>query len=453
MPRTRQPLPRGFFPLWTTVALDLIGFGIVIPILAAHASDFGADGFDVGLLIASYSLAQFVFSPIWGGLSDRIGRRPVLIVSLIGSALGSLLTGLAGGIALLFVARVIDGASGGTVAVAQAAATDLADESERPRLLGLLGAAFAIGFVIGPAIGGLAGLVDRRLPFFIAAALAAANAVATWFRVPETNATPTPRAGRSLRDHRHLLPLFGGALLAVSAFAGFEATFALLGEDRFGWSLSEIAFVFVGIGLYLSVVQGRLVGQLAESMGSERLLLVGLGLVGAGLFVLGLAEGSAGLVIALALLVGGQGLVSPSIASVVSGRAARGARGAALGLQQSASALGRVVGPVGIGAIYAAATPRAAYFVAAGLAVIAAVVVSSGLRQSTRVEERVSVGSCRTNGDERASVRPFEWFAKCRQDEHDRSPPRAGHVAASLRVTETAAAWAKLPVGNIEQRA
>ena len=123
MSRSRQPLPRGFFPLWTTVALDLIGFGIVIPILAAHASDFGADGFDVGLLIATSSLAQFVASPFWGGLSDRIGRRPVLIVSLVGSAIGSLLTGLAGGIALLFVARLIDGASGGTVAVAQAAAT------------------------------------------------------------------------------------------------------------------------------------------------------------------------------------------------------------------------------------------------------------------------------------------------------------------------------------------
>lgn len=383
MPRSRTPLPRGFFPLWTTVALDLIGFGIVIPILAAHASDFGADGFDVGLLIATYSLAQLVFSPVWGGLSDRIGRRPVLIVSLVGSAIGSLLTGLAGGIALLFVARLIDGASGGTVAVAQAAATDLAAEHERPRLLGLLGAAFAIGFVIGPAIGGLAGLVDRRLPFFIAAGLAAVNAVATWFRVPETH-TPSPAARRgSLRDHLHLLPFVSGALLAVSAFAGFEATFALLGEDRFGWSLSEIAFVFVGIGLYLAVVQGRLVGELSRALGSERVLLTGLLFVGSGLVVLGMGDGAFTLVVALGLLVGGQGLVSPSMAAVVSSRAAEGARGAALGLQQSAGALGRIGGPVLIGITYEAASPRAAYLVGAAFALGAIAVVSSGVRGSS----------------------------------------------------------------------
>ncbi|HEC10559.1 MAG TPA: MFS transporter, partial [Acidimicrobiales bacterium] len=155
--KARTPLPPGFGALWSTVALDLVGFGMVIPILGVYATDFGASGFEVGLLVAAYSAAQFLFSPVWGRLSDRIGRRPVLVISLVGSALGSLLTGLAPTLIWLYLGRIVDGASGASVAVAQASATDLADESERPRLMGLLGAAFALGFVLGPALGGLAG--------------------------------------------------------------------------------------------------------------------------------------------------------------------------------------------------------------------------------------------------------------------------------------------------------
>jgi len=379
----RRPLPKGFGPLWVTVALDLVGFGIVIPILAAFATDFGASGLDVGLLIAAYSLAQFVFSPLWGRISDRVGRRPVLIVSLIGSAIGSLLTGLAGGLVVLYIARVIDGASGATIAVAQAAASDLAEEHERPRLFGLLGAAFALGFVIGPAIGGLAGLVDRRLPFFIAAAMAAANAIATWVRVPETNPPKERRpAVIKRRAPRRQWMFLGGAFSAVAAFAGFEATFALIGEDQFGWSISDIAFVFVAIGVYLAVIQGKLVAVLATRFGSERLLVVGLAIVAVGLVATGAAESRLALVGALALLVGGYGLVSPSLATVVASRVASELRGSALGEQQAAGALGRVAGPVLVGALYAGTSQLVAYSVAAAVALVALVFISRGLRSS-----------------------------------------------------------------------
>ncbi|MCL1599654.1 MAG: MFS transporter, partial [Actinomycetia bacterium] len=163
---SKKSVPRGFWTVWTSVALDLLGFGIIIPILPLYASDFGASPFVIGLLLASYSLAQFIFSPIWGRVSDKAGRKPVLVVTLVGSAIGSLVLGLAGSILVLFVGRIIDGISGASVAVARAVVADTADEKDRPRLMGYLGAAFGIGFVLGPALGGLAGLFGPRVPFF-----------------------------------------------------------------------------------------------------------------------------------------------------------------------------------------------------------------------------------------------------------------------------------------------
>ncbi|MEK7409962.1 MAG: MFS transporter, partial [Actinomycetota bacterium] len=154
----REPLPRGFWVIWSTVALDMVGFGIVAPILGRYADRYGASGFEVGLLFASFSLAQMVFAPILGRWSDRIGRKPVLIISLLGSAIGSFITGAAGALWVLFAGRLIDGASGASISVAQGAVTDIATPQQRARMLGLLGMAFGVGFVVGPALGGLASL-------------------------------------------------------------------------------------------------------------------------------------------------------------------------------------------------------------------------------------------------------------------------------------------------------
>src|SRR4051812_38755193 len=183
----RTPLPAGFGTIWTSVAIDLVGFGIVFPLLPLYAERFHASATTVGALFASFSVAQLVFAPVWGRLSDRIGRKPVLVLSLFGTAVGSLLTGLAGSLALLFVGRIVDGMSGASVSVAHAAVADVAPAGERPRLFGLLGAAFGVGFVAGPAIGGIAALVDERLPFFVAAAIAGVNALVAIRRLPETN--------------------------------------------------------------------------------------------------------------------------------------------------------------------------------------------------------------------------------------------------------------------------
>src|SRR3954451_18032446 len=185
--RGRAPLPPGFGTIWTSVAIDLVGFGIVLPILPLYAKQFGASAVTASGLIAAFSAAQLVFSPIWGRLSDRVGRKPILVLSLAGTAVASLVTGLAPAVWVLFLGRVLDGVSGASVSVAQASVTDIAPPEERARLLGLIGAAFGLGFVMGPAIGGLAALGGAHVPFFVAAAIAGVNAVLAARRLPETH--------------------------------------------------------------------------------------------------------------------------------------------------------------------------------------------------------------------------------------------------------------------------
>ncbi|HQV58409.1 MAG TPA: MFS transporter, partial [Ilumatobacteraceae bacterium] len=216
--RQREPLPKGYWTIWTTVALDLIGFGIVVPILGVYAERYGASGVTVGWLFATYSLAQMVFSPLLGRLSDHVGRKPVIVISLIGTAVGSLITGAAGALWVLFLGRAIDGASGGSLSVAQAAVTDIAPEAQRPGLIGMLGAAFGVGFVLGPAIGGLASLGGPHVPFYVAAVLAGINAVAAMIRLPETR-RPDNRA-----ESRHW-SVPQSFVLRRMAMIGFLTTF------------------------------------------------------------------------------------------------------------------------------------------------------------------------------------------------------------------------------------
>src|SRR5438874_8431219 len=345
--RERRPLPPGFGVIWTTVALDLIGFGILFPVLARFARDAGASPATAGALVASFSVAQLVCSPLTGRLSDRIGRKPVIIMSLVGTALGSLLTGLAGSLWLLFLGRVIDGASGASVSVAQAAVTDVAAPEERARLLGLLGAAFGAGFALGPAIGGIAALVSHRLPFFIAAAIAAVNALAAVKRLPETHSRGNrgpyrgPIASRT-RDVRRLVLI---TFLGLVAFSGFEATFSLLMEARFNLSESATYGLFFLVGVGLVIVQGGAIHTVVVKLGEVRTVRFGLACNALGLSLVAVDAGWAPLTLALALLIVGQGLVAPTLSALVGGRASDDRRGQVLGIQQSAGGLARSVGP------------------------------------------------------------------------------------------------------------
>lgn len=378
----RAPLPKGFGTIWTTVALDLVGFGIVVPILGRYAERYGASGVQVGLLFASFSLAQFVFSPLLGRLSDRIGRKPVVLISLFGTAVGSFVTGAAGSLPVLFLGRILDGASGASVAVAQGAVTDVAAPHERPRLLGMLGAAFGVGFVVGPALGGLASLGGTHLPFYVAGTIALLNGIIAIFRLPETR-----RPDRSERPERtgsaaRVWSLAIAGFIAIVAFAGFETTFSLLAERRFDLTEGGVSAVFVGIGLLLVAVQGGLIAPITGRLGSRGALRTGLGLNVAGLALLAAASSWAVLVPALILLTFGQGLVTPNLTAIVSTSVPDHQRGEALGFQQGVTALGRIAGPALAGVLFDHVAIGAPYVVGAALCGMALVVLLSGAERA-----------------------------------------------------------------------
>jgi multidrug resistance protein len=348
-------MPAGYWTIWTTVALDLVGFGIVVPILGRYAERFGANGLQVGLMFASFSIAQMVFAPILGRISDKVGRKPVIVFSLIGTAVGSFVTGAAGALWVLFLGRILDGASGASVAVAQGAVADIAPPEQRARLMGMLGAAFGVGFVVGPALGGLAALGGPHVPFYLAGTIAAINAVAAMIRLPETkpdtsHITEKHQRGSALSPALKRFALVG--FLSMLGFAGFEATFSIWGQKQFGFTEGSASIVFVFVGVTLVAVQGGLIGPLTEKLGSRKLLRIGLSLVAVGLLLLGFTTTWPMLFVALFLLSLGQGVSGPSGGALVAELAPVERRGEAIGYQQSTAAFGRVAGPVMAGALF-----------------------------------------------------------------------------------------------------
>jgi MFS family permease len=360
------------------VAIDLVGFGIVFPILPLYARRFHVSSATATGLVAAFSAASFLFSPLWGRVSDRVGRKPILLLSLAGTAAGSLLTGLAGGIVVLYIARIIDGISGASISVAQAAVSDVASAQQRPRLFGLLGAAFGIGFVAGPALGALAAVVGPRVPFYLAAAVAGINAVIAARRLPETHHPAKEEAApRGVRNWNPLAALAGAqgasqlisvAFFTLLSFSAFEATFSLFGHSRLGFDVGSSAGVFAVIGLVIVVVQGGLVHPVVLRLGEMGTLRAGLLAEVAGLLGLAFVHSWGALVPALLALTVGQGLVQTTMSSALAGRAPPQRRGAVLGAQQSAGGLARVLGPILGGILFERIGPGSPYV--AGAAVV-----------------------------------------------------------------------------------
>lgn len=327
--------------------LDLIGFGIVLPILPLYSERHGATPLQATLLVAVFSLAQFVFAPIWGRLSDRVGRKPLLVLSLVGTALGSLLTGLANSLLVLYVARAFDGASGGSASIAQAAVADMAEPQDRPRLMGLIGAAFGLGFVLGPALGASAGHFGARAPFFVAAVLAGANAIAAAVRLRETRVVRSHKEVRADRGNRwaSVRPGLVMAFVATAAFSAFEATFSLFGDERFALDTREVGLAFTAIGLALALVHIRVAPRVVHAIGSTKALAVGVLLTGMGLVVLAPAQSLWLAALALLFVCVGAGCSSTALNSWIAERAHPGERGSSFGALQSAQAMARIVGP------------------------------------------------------------------------------------------------------------
>lgn len=341
--------------IFSTVLIDLIGFGIVIPLVPLYAEQFGASVVEIGLLTAVYALMQLVFAPVWGRVSDRYGRRPVILGSLLGSAAAWLMFGFAPALWVLFLARILDGISGASYAAAQAYVADITTDEDRVRGMGLIGAAFGLGFIIGPAIGGLFAAIDPRAPFIVAAAAALANFAVAWRRLPESRPRGSREGATQARwtalvravGSREYGPLIWIAFLGGLGFVGMESVFSLFGNRRFGFGLAETGLVFVFIGVFAAIVQGGLVHRVTQRMGEWPVLRAGLWITAASLILLGFTTELWALFPALALLALGSGLTFPTINAIVSRRAPADDQGGILGVMASAGGLSRLIAPIG----------------------------------------------------------------------------------------------------------
>ena len=370
--------------LFLIVVVDLVGFGLVIPLLPFYAVRFAASPQEVTGLVAIYSLAQLMTAPLWGGLSDRVGRRPVLIVSLTASALAYLGLGGATALWMLFVARAFAGACAGNIAAAQAYVADITRPVERARGMGLIGAAFGLGFMIGPALGGLlAGndpvAADLETPAWVAAGLSALALLGVALLLSESlpidrrgAAPPSGRMGAVLNVLRRpiLSRLIVVNFLVILAFAGMQSVFAIWAMPQLGWGPGQVGYVFAYVGLVSAVLQGGMIGRLTRYFGEERLLLSGLALIAAGLLVMPFAHHLPVLVGATTGLALGMGLMQPAINSLISRRAGPEEQGEVMGVSQSASSLSRVLGPVAAGYSFAAFGRNSPYFLAAVLVAV-----------------------------------------------------------------------------------
>ncbi len=339
--------------LFIIVFIDLLGFGMVIPVMPLYARELGASEAWTGLLSTGYSAMQFVFAPLWGRLSDRVGRRPVLLASIAATAAAFALYGLAGSFAVLLVSRLFAGAATANIAIAQAYVADITPPEGRAKGMGLIGAAFGLGFVLGPALGGLLSTYGLGVPGLAAAGLAAANGVAAFFVLPE----PPHRSAAAVRQRRRLAALLDELsrpgirrllacwFLVVLAFSAMESTFSFLLGDRYGLSRDHVNYVFAYIGVLVVIVQGGLIGPLTRRLGEKRLLALGAGLQAVALASLPFAPGTAGLLVATAFLAVGSGLGTPALSALVSRFSRVEDQGGTLGIGQSAAAFGRILGP------------------------------------------------------------------------------------------------------------
>jgi predicted MFS family arabinose efflux permease len=385
---TRLPPARGrtaLGVLFLVVFVDLLGFGMVIPTMPLYARHFGVSEAVTGLLSAGYSAMQLIFAPIWGRLSDRYGRRPMLLGSIAMTAVGFLGYALAPTFEWLLVSRLFAGAATANLAIARAYVADVTPPEERAGGMAIIGISFGLGFILGPAMGGLLSThYSLAAPGYAAAALATLNLVAAWFilREPESHARANHRPRFAALFEELGRPGIRGLLLvsflSILAFSALENTFAFLAADAFGIHDHDVPYVFVYIGVLAVVVQGGLVRPLAKRYGERKLLIVGLALQAATFVVLPFAATTTGLLVVLAPMSLGSGLTQPTLSALLSKLARKEDQGGTMGLGESASALGRIIGPISGTASYALAA--AFPYVAGGLLMAIAAVVATTLR-------------------------------------------------------------------------
>jgi DHA1 family tetracycline resistance protein-like MFS transporter len=400
-----QPPHGALRAIFLIVLADLLGFSVIIPLLPFWARKYNASDFQVGLLFAVYSVCQLIASPILGMLSDRVGRRPVLIASQIGSVLGFILLGVATtgdwagpalGLTLIYLSRVIDGLSGGNISTAQAYISDVTTAKDRAKGMGLIGAAFGIGFTIGPALGGVLGSIEPSLPAYAAALFCVIAAWQTWKFLPEPPRHVRSEEAESWLHPSRFLPILRNGLLvqmllifffSMMAFVMMEATFAMFMADEFAYNEFRVGMLFALAGVTIAVVQGRLVGKWTKRVGEWPLVIAGPICVAAAMLLLATAGYKpliAIVVIALIANATGRSLQTPTLSALISHHSDPKQQGTVFGLFHMLGSLSRVIGPVVAGLVYT--KHHVAPYVLASAITFAVAIWTIALRRTVRPE-------------------------------------------------------------------
>jgi DHA1 family tetracycline resistance protein-like MFS transporter len=368
-----------------TVFIDLLGFGIIIPLLPFYAQHFGAAPTVIGLLSSSYSFMQFLFVPFWGRLSDRIGRRPIILMSVTGSFVSYLIFGFADSLTVLFISRMLAGFMGANISTAQAYIADSTSFEERAKYMGLIGAAFGVGFMLGPFIGGVMSKISYGAPGFFASGLSLINAVLAFFMLPESNKDKSAPARKlkllnfaAIRDAFHKRGI--GALVLVFffytvAFSILYVAFPLFSERVLKYDAAQNGYFFAYVGLIAVIIQGGVIGRLAKKFGEKPLVVTGLVSFFAALILVPITHGLGTLIILATLLAIGSAFITPSLTSLISKYAGAGEQGGTLGVSQSFSSLGRVIGPF-LGGLIIGAVGLAWPFYTGGIMILIAIVLA-----------------------------------------------------------------------------
>ncbi len=348
--------------IFLIVFIDLLGFGLILPLLPYIAESYAANPFVIGVLSATYSLFQFIAGPILGRLSDRYGRKKILIISQIGSVLGYLLLATANSLPLLFLSRIIDGITGGNISIAQAYMADITDKKTRAKGMGLLGAAFGLGFMLGPATGGYLSRFGFAIPALVAALIGTLTTLMTVLFLKETvNLKVSTRSSNTKLTWEKFRQLLSkqpiGLLIIVSflislGFAGMQGTYAIWAQDTFNWGPSQVGSIFAYIGILSIIIQTQLLHRLISYFGEKKLLIISLPLLALGFLFLSLTRALPLHLLANFFIVLGNSLANPTLNALATENIEPSEYGETLGVLQSASSLGRIIGPAMAGELY-----------------------------------------------------------------------------------------------------
>ncbi len=343
--------------IFLVVFIDLLGFGIMIPIIPYYAKQFGASTLMMGILMGSYSAMQFLFSPIWGSISDRIGRRPVILISLFGSVISLTILGFAQSFFWLLAGRIFAGICGANISTAAAYITDITTPENRAKGMGLIGASFGLGFIFGPAIGGVLSVYGYGVPMFFAAGIAAIDLIFAYFILLEPK-THDAKAGKNRKyfdkslmqelmaiDPRSVLAIFIFAIVTL-AFTQIEVSFAMYMLSKYGFDAKHSGYLLALMGLIGAFIQGGAIGKLSKKYGEVKLITVGTLIMSLSLFGFSYSNSLIGVIISISIMAFGNAINNPSLSSLASKGAPANKRGATMGVYQSMGSLARILGPV-----------------------------------------------------------------------------------------------------------